>query len=123
MGVDKDWVPPIAMMTILGDTHTQAALPPPTAPFNSNDNVVLSPFSAFYAGAITDHIGTFAQVTYNAPPPGGFSDPFGRTWTWDNACVGFPLRRVNNCTNAGCEDHHRRRICSPCCRCRRLYIH
>jgi hypothetical protein len=88
-GEEKEWVPPIAMMTILGDTHTQAALPPPTAPFNSNDNVVLSPFSAFYAGAITDHIGTFAQLTYNAPPPGGFSDPFGHTWTWDNVDVRY----------------------------------
>ena len=81
---DKEWVPPIAMMTILGYTHTQTPLPPPTSPFSPNDNVAASPVSAFYAGAITDHVGTFAQVTYNGPPPGGFSDPFGHTWTWDN---------------------------------------
>ena len=86
---DKDYVPPISMMAIVGFTHTQAPLPPPTAPFAQNDNTVISPFSAFWGGAITDNIGAFAQVTYNAPPPGGFSDPFGHTWTWDNTDVRF----------------------------------
>jgi hypothetical protein len=84
---DREYVPPVSMMTITGFTHTQAPLAPPTDPFKSNDNVVLSPFSAFWGGAITDNIGAFAQVTYNAPPPGGFSDPFGHTWTWDNTDV------------------------------------
>lgn len=88
-GADKDWAPPISMMTILGYTHTQAPLPPPTDPFKTNDNVVLSPFSAFWGGAITDNIGAFAQVTYNAPPPGGFPDSFGHTWTWDNTDIRF----------------------------------
>ncbi|MGP0091379.1 MAG: cytochrome C [Xanthobacteraceae bacterium] len=86
---DKEWVPPISMMAILGYTHTQVPLPPPTDPFKTNDNVVLSPFSAFWGGAITDNIGAFAQVTYNAPPPGGFPDSFGHTWTWDNTDVRF----------------------------------
>jgi hypothetical protein len=80
----SEWVPPISMMAILGYTHTQAPLPPPTDPWKPNDNVVLSPFSAFWGGAITSNIGGFQQVTYNAPPPGGFGDPFGHTWTWDN---------------------------------------
>jgi hypothetical protein len=31
---EKTWVPPISMMSIIGFTHTQAAQPPPTAPFN-----------------------------------------------------------------------------------------
>jgi hypothetical protein len=74
---DKDYVPPIAMMTIVGFTHTQAPQPPPTAPFAQNDNTVISPFSAFWGGAITGNVGAFVQVTYNAPPPGGFPDPFG----------------------------------------------
>ncbi|MGZ5876476.1 MAG: cytochrome C [Bradyrhizobium sp.] len=86
---DKEYVPPISMMAIVGFTHTQAPLPPPTAPYSANDNVVLSPFSAFWGGAITDNIGAFAQVTYNAPPAGGFGDPFGHTWTWDNTDVRF----------------------------------
>jgi hypothetical protein len=86
---DKEYVPPISMMAIIGFTHTQAPLPPPTNPYQPNDNTVLSPFSAFWGGAITNDIGAFAQVTYNAPPAGGFSDPFGHTWTWDNTDVRF----------------------------------
>ena len=86
---NKEYVPPISMMAIVGYTHTQAPLPPPTDPYKPNDNVVLSPFSAFWGGAITDNIGAFAQVTYNAPPAGGFGDPFGHTWTWDNTDVRF----------------------------------
>ena len=87
----KEWVPPIAMMAIAGFTHTQADQPPPTAPYSANDNVVVSPLSFFWGGAITDHIGAFAQVTYNAPPVGGFgTDPFAaHTWTWDNTDIRY----------------------------------
>jgi len=88
-GKEKTWAPPISMMAIVGFTHTQADLTPPTAAFAVNDNTVLSPASFFWGGAITDHIGAFAQVTYNAPPPGGFTDPFGHTWTWDNTDIRF----------------------------------
>lgn len=87
----KGWVPPISMMAIVGFTHTQAPIPPPSAPYNANDNVVVSPISFFYGGAITDHIGAFQQVTYNAPPAGGFgTDPFAtHTWTWDNTDIRY----------------------------------
>jgi hypothetical protein len=86
---DKVWVPPVSMMAIAGYTHTQAPLTPPSAPYSTNENWVLSPVSGFWGGAVTDHIGAFAQVTYNAPGPGGFSDPFGHTWTWDNTDVRY----------------------------------
>jgi len=86
---DKGWVPPISAMAIIGYTHTQAPLSPPTNPYQPNDNVVLSPFSFFWGGAVTEHIGAFAQVTYNAPPAGGFGDQFGHTWTWDNTDIRF----------------------------------
>src|SRR5208282_1149520 len=85
----KPYAPPIAMMAIVGFTNTEAPLSPPTAPYSANNNVVVSPISFFYGGAITENIGTFAQVTYNAPPPGGFSDPFGHTWTWDNTDIRY----------------------------------
>ena len=85
---DKEWVPPISIMAIVGYTHTQADLTG-TDPYSANNNVVLSPFSVFWGGAITDHVGAFAQVTYNAVPPGGFGDPFGHTWTWDNTDVRY----------------------------------
>jgi hypothetical protein len=86
---NKAYVPPISMMAIAGFTNTQSALPPPTDPYKPNNNVVVSPVSFFWGGAITENIGAFAQVTYNAPPPGGFGDPFGHTWTWDNTDVRF----------------------------------
>nr|WP_249131073.1 cytochrome C [Bradyrhizobium diazoefficiens] len=85
----KEWVPPISMMAVVGFTHTQADLPAPTDPYAPNNNTVLTPFSIFWGGAITSNIGAFAQVTYNAVPAGGFGDPFGHTWTWDNADVRF----------------------------------
>jgi hypothetical protein len=87
------WVPPISMMAIVGYTHTQADQSP-SAPFHANDNVVVAPLSFFYGGAITDHIGAFAQVTYNnatfgngATPP---TDPcWNCEWSWDNIDVRY----------------------------------
>ena len=67
------WVPPISMMTIVGYTHTQVSQPF-SSPYKPNDNVVVAPLSFFYGGAITEHIGAFAQVTYNNAAFGG-SDP------------------------------------------------
>jgi hypothetical protein len=86
----KTWVPPISTMAIVGFTNTRTPLTPPTDPYSTNNNIVVSPVSFFWGGAITDHLGAFAQMTYNAPPPGGFgTDPFGHTWTWDNTDVRF----------------------------------
>lgn len=85
---DKGYVPPISLMAIAGFTHTQAPQPG-MDPFKANDNVTLAQASAFWGGAITDNIGAFAQVTYAGPPPGGFADPFGHTWSWDNTDVRY----------------------------------
>jgi len=87
---EKKWVPPISMMAIVGFTHTEANQLPPTAPYSTNNNTVVSPVSFFWGGAITDHIGAFAQLTYNAPPVGGYgNDPYGHTWTWDNTDIRY----------------------------------
>ncbi len=85
---DKGWFPPISMMAVVGFTHTQAPLPPDPAPFAPNDNVKVDPASLFYGGAITDHIGAFAQVTYVGASPGGLA-PFDHVWTWDNTDVRY----------------------------------
>ena len=91
-GQQKQWVPPISMMSIIDYTHVQnpvAAGTAPSAPFATNDNVSLNTLSFFYGGAITDHIGMFQQVTYNATP-GAFA------WHWDNTDV-----RATNTANIG----------------------
>jgi hypothetical protein len=59
---DKVWVPPVSMMAVAGYTHTQAPLTPPSAPYSTNENWVLSPVSGFWGGAVTDHIGAFAHA-------------------------------------------------------------
>src|SRR6202012_4527706 len=51
---EKKWVPPISMMAIVGFTNTEAPQPPPTDPYKTNNNVVVSPLSFFWGGAITD---------------------------------------------------------------------
>ncbi|MEO8317574.1 MAG: cytochrome C [Bradyrhizobium sp.] len=90
---NKIYVPPVSMMAVVGFTHTQADVPGQD-PYKPNDNTVLTPFSAFYGGAITDHIGAFAQVTYSAPDPlsaltGLPVDQFKHTWSWDNVDVRY----------------------------------
>jgi hypothetical protein len=83
------WVPPIAVMAITGFTHTEADQDPTGSPYRPNDNVVPAPISAFYGGAITDHSGAFAQVTYTGPGFGAPGDPFTHTWTWDNTDIRY----------------------------------
>jgi hypothetical protein len=88
-GGEKGWVPPISAMVIVGDTHLAAPIPAPTDPYKPNDNIVASPISFFWGGAITDNIGAFAQVTRNAPDLVVNNDAFSHTWTWDNTDVRF----------------------------------
>ena len=81
------WVPPISMMAIVGFEHTKVDQNPAPAPFSSNDNLALEQFSLFWGGAITDHVGAFAQMTYEGTVTDG-SDPADRyqsfMWHWDN---------------------------------------
>ena len=89
------WVPPVSMMAIVGFTHTQAPQDPTGSPYSANDNLVASPISFFYGGAITQHIGAFAQVTYNGAPFGQQdpADPYAKfQWTWDNVDVRYANR-------------------------------
>src|SRR5664279_5341356 len=84
---DIPYAPPISMMAIVGFTHTQADQDPTGSPYHANDNVVVAPVSFFYGGAITDHIGAFAQLTYNNASFGALDpqDPnASHLWSWDN---------------------------------------
>lgn len=86
-GQGDTWVPPISMMTIVGYTHTQAPQDATGSPYKSNNNLVIAPVSLFYGGAITEHIGAFAQLTYNNAPFGAPNpqDPNAtHLWSWDN---------------------------------------
>ncbi len=86
----KPYAPPLSMMTVVGFSNTQAPIPPPSAPFNGNNNIALDSVNFMYGGAITDHVGAFAQMTYGGQPAGGFgTDPYGRSWTWDNIDVRY----------------------------------
>jgi hypothetical protein len=89
----KPYAPPLSMMTVVGFTNTATTITPPAAaaPFNGNNNIALSSVNFMYGGAITDHIGAFAQVSYNGQPAGGFSggSPYGHSWTWDNTDIRF----------------------------------
>jgi hypothetical protein len=86
----KTWVPPISMMSIVGFTHTATAMGPPADPFANNDNVTISPLSFFWGGAITDHIGAFAQLTYSQIQTASIGvDPFVHGWAWDNTDVRY----------------------------------
>ena len=89
---DLPYAPPISMMAIVGFTHTQANQDPTGSPYAANNNVVVAPVSLFYGGAITDHIGAFAQLTYNNAPFGAQdpADPYtSKLWTWDNTDVRY----------------------------------
>ena len=92
------------MMAIVGFTHTQADQDPTGSPYHANDNVVVAPVSFFYGGAITDHIGAFAQLTYNDAPFGAQdpADQFtSKLWTWDNTDI-----RYANTANIGWHAHY-----------------
>ena len=91
----REWVPPISFMAIEGFTHTQGpTVPEPSDPYKTNDNFVASPVSVFWGGAITDHIGAFAQYTYAGATPlssysGTPADQFIHSWGWDNTDVRY----------------------------------
>jgi hypothetical protein len=87
------WVPPVSMMAIVGYTHRNQPLDPAAAaPYKPNNNTRIEQASVFWGGAITDHIGAFAQVTYEGPPVGG-ADPQDPNssfqWHWDNVDVRY----------------------------------
>ena len=72
-----DWELPLSVQAIASFTHTGADQDTAgSAPFiKANNNVEFQTASLFYGGAVTDHIGVFAQATYTAQ---GFGPPAAR---------------------------------------------
>lgn len=63
---NDSFVLPLSGMLVASYEHTAKELPGPAGPHDgTNDNVDLQEASLFAAGAFTDHIGSFAQVTYS----------------------------------------------------------
>jgi hypothetical protein len=74
---------PIAAMALSSFTHTRKDQEPAPEHLSRNDNLVLDQASLFLAGGVGQHLGGFAQVTY---------DGIARAWSWDN----LDLRAVAN---------------------------
>jgi len=55
---------PLSADLVASFTHTDTGLPPP-AHFSDNNNFAIDSIDAFFAGKIVDHVGAFAQVTYD----------------------------------------------------------
>jgi hypothetical protein len=94
--VTPDWQLPLSVQVISSFTHTATPMDTAgSAPFlKPNDNFQpVQAASVFYGGAITDHIGAFAQATYNAQP---FGAPLPHQYSWDLLDV-----RYANTTNIG----------------------
>ena len=79
-GGDLKGVPPIAAMMISSFTNTAKDQPGGAAPsFGPNNNFAVTG-SLFYGGKIVDHVGAFAQLTF---------DGVGNTVSWDNTDIRY----------------------------------
>ena len=91
MRAGDDFKVPISLMAMGGFVHTQKDQPTPPAPhYGVNDNFTIDQLNIFVAGGFGEHIGTFAQFTY---------DGVGRTFSWDN----LDLRAVDRTTLWGSD--------------------
>jgi len=62
----SDFILPLSAMLVATYEHTAKDLPDPAGPHDkSNNNVNLQEASLFVAGALTEHVGSFAQMTYS----------------------------------------------------------
>ena len=69
-----------SVMAIGGYERTAKDLPPDSTPKKVNNNWTIDQISLFYSGALTPHIGMFAQGTYD-----GVADHY----TWDNVDIRY----------------------------------
>lgn len=67
---------PLAVMAVASYLNTQKDQDGPPPGFHDNNNVALDQVSVFIAGGAGQHLGAFAQVTY---------DGVGESFSWDNA--------------------------------------
>jgi len=89
MRASDEFKVPLSVMAMGGFVHTQKDQPPPPH-YAPNDNFTIDQLNVFIAGGFGDHVGTFAQFTY---------DGVGRTFSWDN----LDVRAVNRETLWGSD--------------------
>jgi hypothetical protein len=80
---------PLSVQAIATFPHTATNMNTAgSAPYlKANDNIEpVQTASIFYGGAITEHLGAYAQFTYNAQP---FGPPVPHLFTWDNLDVRY----------------------------------
>lgn len=78
---DGKSVLPLSAMVVSNFTHTaKDQADKPANHFSTNDNFAVQEASVFLAGRLSDHIGSFTQVTYSG---------VDRKWAWDNLDVRY----------------------------------
>lgn len=77
MRASDDFKVPLSAMAMGSFVHTQKDQPQPPH-YAPNDNFTIDQLNVFIAGGFGDHVGTFAQFTY---------DGVGRAFSWDNLDV------------------------------------
>lgn len=83
------WTIPVSAMLEASYVHTsKPQTAPPADGYDPNNNFSLDQLSLFLAGGLGDHLGAFAQVTY---------DGVGKAWHWDN----LDVRAVTNASLHG----------------------
>lgn len=91
-GKFAEWGIPLSAHLIAGATHTSKDQPEPAAEhFKNNDNVAIQEVSGFVGGKLSDHVGTFSQVTLS-----GIEQRVG----WDNIDVRYTRELKFGATDA-----------------------
>lgn len=103
LSIDK--FPPLSAMVILSDTQTSKAQPDSTVPGAGAQNGSVGfpqQLSMFYAGAIDEHMGAFAQITYEQPADHFSIDNtdirYARDVNWDSHSLVWGVTINNNPT-------------------------
>src|SRR5579859_8240153 len=103
LSIDK--FPPLSAMVILSDTQTSKAQPDSAIKRASAQNGSVAfpqQLSVFYAGAVSDHMGAFMQITYEQPSDHFTIDNtdfrYARDVNWDNHSLVWGVTLNNNPT-------------------------
>src|SRR5215472_4365411 len=103
LSIDK--FPPLSAMAIVSDTLTSKAQPDSAVKGASAQNASVAfpqQLSVFYAGAVSDHMGAFLQMTYEQPTDHFTIDNtdirYARDLNWDTHSLTWGMTLNNNPT-------------------------